>query len=185
MKINNRIKGFSEVLKKPLLLDLDGQTLSFGCIKDFVFCVEPRVSVPARKVGDLMLESISELKFERNNIGNAEQRLIQVLDQARKHGNAIAGVRALGLKMISKDHGWRQIFGALTAADSANNEYAEVALAKYLVYLHARHEVLSKVIDLKLSTNKQQSSETSTQIHQSSPSELLSLHKSGEDKKKE
>lgn len=120
-----------------------------GC-RDFAFAMAARTAVPALRTDELLRRPLEELRAELVTLRTLENQLEGVLEDAERHGiAATATLRAIGVRLFSKDHDWRAVFQALLAQAPPREPYLRVALRHYLAYLGARREVMRLVVELR------------------------------------
>ncbi|MCC7412570.1 MAG: FHA domain-containing protein [Gammaproteobacteria bacterium] len=137
---NRRLYGHPPA---PLTLVIGRRRFSFAQPREFEFGCAGRTAVPAAKFGELMRQPAAELRHEAEGIRQVEKQLVTVLERGLENPATVAGrIRDLGVKLFSKDHGWRDIMAALALLGPEHDEYKKIALVKYLQYLAARQDLL-------------------------------------------
>lgn len=126
-----------------LTLTIAGRVLSFARLGDLMFCLEPRISIPATRLPELLVRPAGELAAEAESLRNLELRLRGVVEDYERHGLSCgAGLQSLGLQVISKDHDWRAILSQIADLSPARDDFLHAALSVHLQYLAARREAL-------------------------------------------
>ncbi len=128
---------------RPLELTVGEQTLKFCSVADFEFSVAGRVSVPSKKIVDMVKFSLEQLKKEAKTIKEIEKRFVAILSRSIEDPNSInRAMRELDPLIFSQDHGWRDIIAALNNGNEEFNPFRRIALVKYMQYLSARQEII-------------------------------------------
>jgi hypothetical protein len=144
------IERMHEVFGRPLRITVNERELHFRRLRDFAFCVAPRVAVPPKRINDLFLRPAAELESEAATLKTLERQLGGILEDDWQHGIASTATLAkLGVRMFSKDHDWRALFEQLIQAPGVRDAYTRIALSTYCRYLGARQEVIRIVLDLE------------------------------------
>ena len=126
-----------------LSLEIDGERYDFAQPRDFEFAMAGRTSVPPLKIAALVELPDESLLKEAEGIRKVEQRLADALSGTLEDVTSISPfLKELDLSLVSHDHQWRQIIGALNATPRLFEEYKKIALVKYMQYLTARQEVV-------------------------------------------
>lgn len=133
-----------------LELCLGDDRLRYRSCREFGFAMASRNAVPALRTDELLRRPLDELRAEITTLRTLENQLEGVLEDGERLGIPVTStLRALGVRMFSKDHDWRAVFRALLTLAPAREPYVRVALRHYLDYLAARREVIGLVVGLR------------------------------------
>lgn len=126
-----------------LSLEVDGERYDFSRPRDFEFAMAGRATVPPSKIAALVELPDESLLKEAQGIREVEKRLAEALSGTLEDVTSISPfLKELDLSLVSHDHQWRQIIGALNATPRQFEEYKKIALVKYMQYLTARQDVV-------------------------------------------
>ena len=133
----------SKLFNKPLEIQVGEQTLKFSSVGDFEFAVAGRVSVPSKKITDMVKFSPDQLQKEARTIKEIEKKFVSILSKSIEDANSInRAIRELDPLIFSHDHNWRDIVSGLNEGEDEFNAFRRVALVKYMQYLSARQEII-------------------------------------------
>jgi hypothetical protein len=137
---------------KPVQLVVGEQTLTFHSIADFEFSMNGRISVPSKKITDLVKQSPQKLRKEASTIKEVEKRFVAILSRSIENPDSInRALRELDINIFSQDHNWRNIIAACNKGGDELNPYRRVALVKYMQYLSSRQEIIKYLYSEKQS----------------------------------
>lgn len=137
---------FKKTLTDVLEICIDGENLVFPSPRDFEFALSGRASLPASKIAALSRLGDEELLREAEAIRAVEQRFADALSGTLEDITSVGPLlRAMEPSIISQDHGWRSIIGALNEATGISETYKKIALVKYMQYLASRQEVVKSL----------------------------------------
>lgn len=135
---------------RGLKLTLGDASYEFASPEDFAFALSGRAGVPGTRVGALVDMNGETLRREAEAIRQVEQVFNDALDGSLRDVTRIGPfLRDMDLSLISQDHGWRTIIGALNSIDEVHEAYKKVALVKYVQYLAARRQAVTAIYALK------------------------------------
>jgi hypothetical protein len=127
-------------------ISIDGESLLFHSPQDFEFALSGRASLPASKIAALSRLSDEELLREAEAIRAVEQRFNEALSGTLEDITTVGPLlKTMEPSIISQDHNWRSIIGALNDADVIPETYKKIALVKYMQYLTSRQEVVKSL----------------------------------------
>lgn len=127
-------------------LSIDGESLLFHSPQDFEFALSGRASLPASKIAALSRLSDEELLREAEAIRAVEQRFNEALSGTLEDITTVGPLlKTMEASIISQDHNWRSIIGALNDAEVIPETYKKIALVKYMQYLTSRQEVVKSL----------------------------------------
>lgn len=133
----------NKLFNKPLEIQVGEQTLKFCSVGDFEFAVAGRVSVPSKKITDMVKFSPDQLQKEARTIKEIEKKFVSILSKSIEDTNSInRAIRELDPLIFSQDHNWRDIISGLNEGEEEFNAFRRVALVKYMQYLSARQEII-------------------------------------------
>ncbi len=128
---------------KPLELQVGEQTLKFSSVADFEFAVSGRVSVPSRKITEMVKFTPEQLQKEARTIKEIEKKFVSILSKSVEDAHSInRSIRELDPLIFSGDHGWRDIISGLNDGGDEFNAFRRIALVKYMQYLSSRQEII-------------------------------------------
>ncbi len=143
------LRRLRRYLVRPLRLTLEGREHVFRDPRELDFCLAPRTAVPALRISELYLRAQHELDAEADALAAMEGRLAGMLDADRDGRCALTGaLGSAGVRVISKDHGWRDLFDQLLIGKAARH-WLRIAVARYLGYLAQRRDVIGSISLLK------------------------------------
>ena len=143
----------------PLVIELDGQRLTFGSPAEFGSMLQPRLEVSASLLRLLAKETDDELRSEVTLTRAVHRKLTHGLLRSLEIGTDLSAVwREMDLSKIHEEHQWQALLYALADELHTPDAYRRVALAKYLQYLNARREVLGDVLRERERANARQTS---------------------------
>jgi len=127
-------------------LAVDGEIYTFQTPRDFEFALSGRTSLPSSKITALARLGDDELLREAEAIRRVEQRFADALSGSLEDITSV-GPFLMGIdpSLISHDHSWRSIIGALNETEKPCEAYKKVALVKYMQYLTSRQEVVKNL----------------------------------------
>ncbi|MEX2480774.1 MAG: FHA domain-containing protein [Gammaproteobacteria bacterium] len=129
---------------------LNERTYCFCSVRDFDFCLAARIAVPAGRLNDLFGRPVPELALEVAALRSLEHQLGQLLTLPRtRSGQLLELLLQLGLERFTADHGWCDIFAAVSHLPSSHEGYARVAIERYVGYLQARQNALRTILGLR------------------------------------
>ncbi len=132
-------KFFSKLLE----LQVGEHSLKFSSVNDFEFAVAGRISVPSKKITDMVKFSPDQLQKEARTIKEIEKKFVAILSKSIEDTNSInRAIRELDPLIFSQDHNWRDIISALNEGEDEFNAFRRVALVKYMQYLSSRQEII-------------------------------------------
>jgi len=133
----------NKLFSKPLELQVGEHSLKFNSVGDFEFAVAGRISVPSKKITDMVKFSPEQLQKEARTIKEIEKKFVDILSKSIEDTNSInRAIRELDPLIFSQDHSWRDIISALNVGDEDFNPFRRVALVKYMQYLSSRQEII-------------------------------------------
>jgi len=133
----------NKLFAKPLELKIADQTIHLLSIADFEFCLSGRISVPSKKITDMVKCSVKELQSEAHTIKEIEKRFVAILTHSIEDPSSISrSLKELDTSIFSQDHGWRSIIVALNDGGNELNPFRRVALVKYMQYLSSRQDII-------------------------------------------
>ncbi len=147
----HQLRGHVEALRPArrapaLELDLPDRTLRFRGITEFEFALSSKTEYPVGRVAELLPRSPADLRKVATHIRQVEKRFAEVLtDSMHEPGLVSELMREVGIKLFSKDHGWRDLIEGLNQCGPAYDEYKRLALVKYMQYLGSRQDVLRSI----------------------------------------
>ena len=128
---------------KPLELQVGEHSLKFSSIADFEFAVAGRISVPSKKITDMVKFTPEQLQKEARTIKEIEKKFVAILSKSIEDTNSInRAIRELDPLIFSQDHSWRDIISGLNEGEDEFNAFRRVALVKYMQYLSSRQEII-------------------------------------------
>ncbi len=128
---------------KPLELQVGEHSLKFSSVADFEFAVAGRISVPSKKITDMVKFTPDQLQKEARTIKEIEKKFVAILSKSIEDTNSInRAIRELDPLIFSQDHSWRDIISGLNEGEDEFNPFRRVALVKYLQYLSSRQEII-------------------------------------------
>ena len=105
------------------------------------------VKVPSARIGEFIDSSALELEQQLAVIDDVDGRLEAILHAVRSSPEqGLEAFRRLDLRIISRDHGWREILGEEQLRAREGLPFLEVALEKYIEYLHFRRRLLDFIL---------------------------------------
>ncbi len=133
-----------------LRLTLEGRDYCFHSPLDFEFALAGRKYLPVNKLLEWMRQPPAMLYKEVINLKSVEGRFLEVVKACLAHP-AAAGtlLRELEPEQFSTDYHWREIITTLREGGPERDAYRRIALAKYLQYLSARHELMQDLFEFK------------------------------------
>lgn len=141
---------FGLVNSKALKLKFGDATYEFASAEDFAFALAGRAGVPGTRVGALVEMTAESLRREAEAIRQVEQVFNDALDGSLRDVTRIGPfLKEIDLSLISHDHDWRAIIGAVNAIDEPLESYKKVALVKYVQYLAARRQAVTAIYSVK------------------------------------
>ncbi|MFT5131986.1 MAG: hypothetical protein ACI9SC_000449, partial [Gammaproteobacteria bacterium] len=133
----------NKLFSKPLELQIGEQILKFNSVADFEFAVAGRISVPSKKITEMVKFSPDQLQKEARTIKEIEKKFVAILSKSIEDTNSInRAIRELDPLIFSQDHSWRDIISALNEGEDEFNPFRRVALVKYMQYLSSRQEII-------------------------------------------
>lgn len=127
-------------------ITIDGETLVFHSPRDFEFALSGRASLPTSKIAALARLGDDELLREAEAIRAVEQRFADALSGALEDITNVGPLlKSMEPSIISQDHGWRSIIGALNDIECTPESYKKIALVKYMQYLASRQDVVKSL----------------------------------------
>ena len=145
---------------KALKLKIGEASYEFLSQEDFAFALAGRAGVPGTRVSALVDMSAESLRREAEAIRQVEQVFNDSLDGSLREVTRIGPfLKDMDLNLISQDHDWRAIIGALNLIDEPLESYKKVALVKYVQYLAARRQAVTAVFALKRGARSEASGE--------------------------
>lgn len=133
----------NKFFSKPLELQVGEHSLKFSSVADFEFAVAGRISVPSKKITELVKFSPDQLQKEARTIKEIEKKFVGILSKSIEDTNSInRAIRELDPLIFSQDHSWRDIISALNEGEDEFNSFRRVALVKYMQYLSSRQEII-------------------------------------------
>ena len=131
-------------------LRIGDQSFEFTSPREFEFALAGRTCLPPDKVATLVDAPDDTLLREAEGIRRIEQRLEDALSGLLEEATSIGSfMLELDMSVVSQDHEWRAIMGALNDAGPETEEYKRVALVKYIQYLNARQQVIRSIYGLR------------------------------------
>ena len=131
---------------KPLRLILDDGTFAFPDVAGFEFALAGRTALPGKRVAAMLAQSKGELLRDAENIRRVALRITQIVTGGPSEPANLTGfLMGLDRSLISQDHNWRSILGAMAQYDSSTDDYKRAALVKYGQYLAAREDAARAV----------------------------------------
>jgi len=142
--VGHQVKQLFSSKACPLALDYGSNVLRFPSPHEFEFALAARVAPPAARAAEWEHLTLFELRRMATDIRKLEHRYAEIMTAALERGRSLGRLfKKLDAKAFSIDHDWRSIFGALSESDDARlDAYRQVALAKYMQYLHSRQAVI-------------------------------------------
>lgn len=137
---------FRKMPTDVLDISIDGEDLVFNSPQEFEFALSGRAGLPGPKIAALSRLSDEELLREAEAIRVVEQRFNAALSGALEDITTVGPLlKTMEPSIISQDHNWRSIIGALNDADGIPEAYKKIALVKYMQYLTSRQEVVKSL----------------------------------------
>jgi hypothetical protein len=137
---------FRKTPNDVLDISIDGESLVFHSPQDFEFALSGRASLPASKIAALSRLSDEELLREAEAIRAVEQRFNAALSGTLEDITTVGPLlKTMEPSIISQDHNWRSIIGALNDETGIAEAYKKIALVKYMQYLTSRQEVVKSL----------------------------------------
>lgn len=137
---------FTQILHKPLTLNIDGNKLTFRTPADFDFALNCRVELPGGKFAALVSMDADSLVREAKSIRDVEKGFIDVLTRSLEDPATMGRLfRSIDEHKFSSDHQWREIMAALRDQSPEFDEFKRLALAKYTQYLRSRQIALKTI----------------------------------------
>jgi hypothetical protein len=135
---------------ETLRLALEGHNYSFHSPLDFEFALSGRKFLPVNKLLEWLDQPPAMLYKEAINLKSVEGRFLEIV-KACLANPAAAGtlLKELEPEQFSTDFHWREIITTLREGGPERDAYRRIALAKYLQYLSARHELMQDVFEFK------------------------------------
>lgn len=129
-----------------LELSLGEEVYRFEKPGDLEFALAGRTGLPAERIAALVGLGDEALLREAEAIRQVEQRFADALSGALENVTRISPfLKEIDPSLISNDHGWREIIGALNAVDEPHEAFKKVALVKYMQYLTSRQVVIKSL----------------------------------------
>jgi hypothetical protein len=152
---------FDKIFYKPMEFTVGEQTLKFGSLADFEFCLAGRTCVPARKITQMVKFSLDELKKEAHTIKKIEKRFVSMLSESIEDTESInRTLRSLDPQIFSQDNQWRSIIQGLNREKKDElNPFRRIAVVKYMQYLSSRQEIIKYLYSEKKKNSKTTSSD--------------------------
>ena len=133
----------NKFFSKPLELQVGEHSLKFSSVADFEFAVAGRISVPSKKITEMVKFTPEQLQKEARTIKEIEKKFVGILSKSIEDTSSInRAIRELDPLIFSQDHSWRDIISALNEGDDDFNPFRRVALVKYMQYLSSRQEII-------------------------------------------
>ncbi len=133
----------NKFFSKPLELQVGEHSLKFSSVADFEFAVAGRISVPSKKITEMVKFTPDQLQKEARTIKEIEKKFVGILSKSIEDTNSInRAIRELDPLIFSQDHSWRDIISALNEGEDEFNSFRRVALVKYMQYLSSRQEII-------------------------------------------
>ncbi|NKB37374.1 MAG: hypothetical protein GKR93_09440 [Gammaproteobacteria bacterium] len=133
----------NKFFSKPLELQVGEHALKFSSVADFEFAVAGRISVPSKKITEMVKFTPDQLQKEARTIKEIEKKFVGILSKSIEDTNSInRAIRELDPLIFSQDHSWRDIISALNEGEDEFNSFRRVALVKYMQYLSSRQEII-------------------------------------------
>jgi hypothetical protein len=137
---------FRRSTSSSLKLQVGDAVHEFLSPDDFAFALSGRAGVPGSRITSLAGMASDALRREAEAIRRVEQKFNDTLDGVVRDVTRIGPfLREIDLTLISQDHAWRNIVGALMALDDTYEAYKKVALVKYVQYLAARRLAVTTI----------------------------------------
>lgn len=135
---------------ETLRLTLEGRHYSFHTPLDFEFALAGRKFLPINKLLEWLQQPPAILYKEVINLKSVEGRFLDIVKACLAHP-AAAGtlLKELDPEQFSTDYHWREIVTTLREGGAERDAYRRIALAKYLQYLSARHELMQDLFEFK------------------------------------
>lgn len=119
------------------------ESMVAGDLEEFRKSLEARTRVPPERILEFLAMSDVELIQQSRVIGRIERRFSGILTRVDRDSVTIAGfLRALDIRVFTRDHKWRNIIAALNQRGLDYDDYRRLALERYLEYLRFRREIL-------------------------------------------
>lgn len=134
----------------PLILSIANKSISFLSIEDFDFFISGRISVPSKKIIEMVRHSTEQLGKESLAIKKIEKRLITVLSHALEKPSSISrSLREIDTSVFSQDHDWREIIIALNNVGKEFDSFRNIVIVKYIQYLSSRQDIIKHLYSEK------------------------------------
>lgn len=136
--------------RESLQLRLNERRYCFRSMRDFDFCLAARIAVPAERLNELFRRPVPELALEAAALRSLEHRLARLLaTPCACAGELLEPLRQLDLARFTADHGWRDIFAAVSHLPQSHAGYARIAIERHVGYLQARQHALRTILGLR------------------------------------
>lgn len=152
---------------KTLKLKLGDSSYEFPSPEEFAFALTGRAGVPGTRVASLVDMNPETLRREAEAIRQVEQVFNDALDGSLRDVTRIGPfLKEMDLNLISQDHDWRAIIGALNAIEDPQEPYKKVALVKYVQYLAARRQTVTAIYSVKRGARPDQNGEANSKLRE-------------------
>lgn len=121
-------------------------------LKAFEAVLRSRSDRPAESVVELMSVDPKEVRHAAASVTQTLKRFAGAIVKSMDNPAIVNNfLRELDLKLISKDHDWREIFAAISDKDTSFEPHKRVLIIKYLQYLSTRKRLLAHVLSRRTS----------------------------------
>lgn len=121
-------------------------------LKAFEAVLRIRSDRPADSVVELMSVDAKEVRHAASSVTQTLKRFARAIVDSMDNPASINDfLRELDLKLIAKDHDWREIFAAISDKDTSYEPHKRVLVIKYLQYLSTRKRLLAHVLSRRSS----------------------------------
>ncbi len=135
------------MLRRPLLMDLDGRMEEFRSPAEFETWLRPRVDISTDDTRRFTRRSEREVMRELHTAERAYRNALELLLRSVEFSEPLGRLwQRLDISLTPEDHDWSSILFALGETRHVPERYRRVGLVKYVQYLGARRDVLGKVL---------------------------------------